>query len=411
MLTRRQFAASLAFAPSNNDDAFLDDLSRRTFLYFVEQAGTQTGLVRDRALADSAEPDKRPWASSAATGFGLTGLCIAAERGWLPKAEAKRRAAAAIRYYARESFHTHGWFYHFVHSSTGERWNKNEISSIDTSLLLAGMIAASQYFADPAMAKDVDAIWARIDYHWMLNEHLHFLSMGWRPENGFIKARWDHHCELGILVLLAIASPGNGLSHPAWHAWPRKTITYAGRTYVNGGAPLFVHQYPNAWIDFRGKRERSAPHIDWHKNSIDATYAHKQWCLDIRDRFPGYEENIWGVTSSDSAKGYKGWGGPPERGAIDGTVVPCAPGGSLMFAPEICLPALKTMKDRFGDRIYKRYGFVDAFHPENGWTNKDVLGIDLGITLLSAENLRTAGPWKWFMANPRVRRAMDLLFV
>ena len=81
-----------------------------------------------------------------------------------------------------------------------------------------------------------------------------------------------------------------------------------------------------------------------------------------------------------------------------------------MFTPDLCLPALMEMRDRFGDRIYKRYGFVDAFHPTNGWTNPDVLGIDIGITLLSAENLRTDNVWKWFGANPEIRRAMSALF-
>jgi hypothetical protein len=399
-------------ALTREQDAFLEDLSRRSFLFLWEQADPETGLVRDRALADSAEPDRRPWISSAATGFGLSGLCIAAERGWIPREDARRRAIAALRFYADKAFQAHGWFYHFVHGSTGERWNQNEVSSIDTALLLAGMLTVRQYFRDDSEIGGLAMhIYRRIDFPWMLNGDRQFLSMGWKPETGFLASRWSRHNELGILSLLAIAAPDKKLPVESWHAWERPVQAYGGYSYVNGAPTLFTHQYPHAWIDFRRKRETRRPNIDWFENSVKATRAHRQFCLDLAAEFPGcYSENIWGITASDTAGGYRGWGGPPRTEHLDGTVVPCAAGGSLMIAPDICLPALMAMREKFGERIYKRYGFVDAFHPVNGWTNPDVLGIDAGITLLSAENLRTGNVWKWFGANPEVRRAMSRLF-
>ncbi len=406
------WAAKPAHKLSRAEEEFLEDLSRRSFLYFWEQADAKTGLVRDRALADSAEPDARPWASSAATGFGLSGLCIAAERGWIPRGQARQRALATVRYYAEESYHKNGWFYHFVHCSTGERRGTSEISSIDTALLLAGMLTARQYFREePAIGRYAMKIWSRMDLQWMLNGDPNFLSMSWRPEKGFSEHRWRRHNELGILSLLAIAAPEKPLPPDTWYAWERPVITYGGYTYINGAPTLFTHQYSHAWIDFRGRRERQPPHTDWFENSVRATYAHRQFCLDLAQEFPGcYSENLWGITASDTRKGYRAWGGPPRRGEIDGSIVPCAAGGSLMFAPEICLPALMAMKEKFGGRIYKRYGFVDAFHPVDGWTNPDVIGIDVGITLLSAENLRSGKVWRWFMANPQIRRAMHQLF-
>lgn len=408
--------AALAAAPrfrlSKAQDDFLDDLCRRSFRFFEEQSDPRTRLVRDRSLADSAEPDARPWTSSAATGFGLTAWCIAAERGWIQKAQARDRVMAVLRFYSEEAFQTHGWFYHFVHGSTGERWNKNEVSSIDTALLLAGMLTARRYFqGDAEIDRLVMSIYRRLDFAWMLNGDARFLSMGWKPESGFIAARWKRHNELGILSLLAIAAPSRALPPESWHAWERPSITYGGYTYISGAPTLFTHQYPLAWIDFRDKKEKKAPHTDWFENSVKATRAHKQFCLDLAGEFPGcYTENVWGISASDSARGYRAWGGPPRTRDIDGSVVPCAAGGSLMVAPDICVPALMEMRDRFGDRTYKRYGFVDAFHPTNGWTNKDVLGIDIGITLASAENLRTGNVWKWFGGNPEIRRTMSLLF-
>jgi hypothetical protein len=176
-----------------------------------------------------------------------------------------------------------------------------------------------------------------------------------------------------------------------------------------GGGALFTHQYPQAWMDLRGLGDAPPSGIDYFANSTTATRAHRAFCLNLAQRFPkSYSENVWGITASDSAKGYVSWGGPPEDPATDGTVVPCAAGGSLMFAPDICLPALRTMRERFGERIYGRYGFRDAFNPTTGWLDTDVLGIDQGIMLLSAENLRSGAVWRWFGRNAEIREAVKL---
>lgn len=420
MLTRRTFLAGLplalsapgaSHALSKEEDQFLEDLSHRSFRFFWEQADARTGLVRDRALADNEAPDARPYASSAATGFGLTGLCIASERGWIPRSQARERILATLRYYAEKAIHEHGWFYHFVDSATGARRRTTEVSDIDTALLLAGIITAREYFhQDAEIVSRAQAIWDRIDFKWMMNGHPTLLSMHWKPEDGFSKNYWDHHCEAGIMYLLGIVAKNNPLPLESWHAWRRPIVTYGGHTYISGAPPLFVHQYSQAWIDFRGKREKLEPKTNWFDNSVEATLAHRQFCIDLRPQFPGYSENIWGITASDTARGYKAWGGPPAKGPIDGSVVPCAAGGSLMLAPQICLPALMAMRRVFGDRIYKRYGFVDAFHPTNGWTDRDVIGIDVGITLLSAENLRSGKVWKWFMRNRQIEHGMRQLF-
>jgi hypothetical protein len=168
-----------------------------------------------------------------------------------------------------------------------------------------------------------------------------------------------------------------------------------------------MHQYAHAWIDYRDRREERGDHIDYFENSISATLAHRAFCMNLAHEFPGYGPNMWGITASDSAKGYLAWGGPPRDVAIDGTIVPSAPGGSLMFTPDLAVAALRTMRDKFGDRVYGRYGFVDAFNPNTGWVDTDVIGINVGIILLSAENARTGTVWRWFMQNPEIPRAMQ----
>ncbi len=395
---------------SVEDDALLEDLSKRSFLFFWEQADPDTGIVRDRSRTDGSpvEGNARDVGSIASVGFGLTGLCIAAERGWVSRTAAVDRTRTTLRFFAERMAHQRGWFYHFINLRTGAREWASELSSIDTALLLAGVLTVRQCFAgDAEIPRLAEAIYRRVDFNWMLAGDPLLLSHGWKPETGFLKSRWDHYCELMILYLLAIGSPTHPIPAESWRAWRRPMVTFETYSYIGGPPPLFVHQYAHAWVDFRGWREREPPYTDWWENSVAATRAHKTFCLRLANEFPGYTEHIWGITASDSRHGYVAWGGPPRHERIDGTVVPCAAAGSLMLAPDITLPAVREMRRRFGDRIYGRYGFADAFHPTDGWVNPDVIGIDVGITLLSAENLRTGRVWAWFMRNTEIPAAME----
>ena len=397
---------------SNSDKAFLEDLSRRAFLYFWEQADPTTGLVLDRARTDGSPHDEthRGVASIAATGFGLTALCIASQRGWVKHREAQERARVTLRFFAERAPRVRGWFYHWMDAKTGERrWN-SEVSSIDTALLLGGVLTARQFFrSDKEIIRLATKIYEDTDFRWMQNGHPALLSHGWKPETGFLVPMWDTYSEHTILYLLAIGSPVHPITNRSWWAWRRDWITYAGYSYMAGAAPLFIHQYSQAWVDYRGQREKQAPNINYFENSIKATRAHRAFCIDLAKEFPGYSETIWGITASDSAKGYVAWGGPPRDPNIDGTVVPSAAAGSLMFAPDICLPALRSMHAKSGERgqnIWGRYGFVDAYNPTTGWVDRDIIGINVGITLLSAENLRSGNVWRWFMRNSEIPRAM-----
>jgi len=399
-------APAAAHVLSREDDAFLEDLSRRTFMFFWEQADPSTGIVRDRSRTDGTPVNDI--GSIAAVGFGLSGLCIGSERGWVPRPDARARARTTLRFFAEKMEHHHGWFYHFVNLRSGAREWKSELSSIDTALLLAGVLTVRRCFDDDAVvSRYAAAIYRRVDFTWMLAGHPTLLAHGWRPETGFIQARWARYCELMILYVLAIASPTHAIPAESWRAWSRPVMTFQSYTYVSHADPLFVHQYSHAWIDFRGRRDPAPPYTDWFENSVIATRAHKAFSLTLSAEFPGYTENIWGITASDSRKGYVAWGGPPRHPAIDGTVVPAAAAGSLMFTPDITLPALREMHRLFGDRIYGRYGFADAFHPTEGWVNPDVIGIDLGISILSAENLRTGRIWLWFMENAEIAKVIN----
>jgi hypothetical protein len=242
-----------------------------------------------------------------------------------------------------------------------------------------------------------------VDWTWVA-EDTSLLSHGWTPEIGFLPYRWDYYSELMIMYLLGLGSPTHPLAQTAWNAWKRKTYEYAGMRYLGSYAPLFVHQYSQAWFDLRGKRDQ---HVDYFKNSQIATEVHRRFCLDLASQFHDYSDDLWGITASDSQNGYVVWGGPPEIGPIDGTVAPSATGGSLPFLPEATLRVLKNIRYRYAPRTWSRYGFINAFNPLKGWYDTDVIGIDTGITMLMAENLRTGFVWDTFMRSREAQRGLQ----
>jgi hypothetical protein len=389
------------FVLSAEDDAFLDEIERATFLYFQEQSHPQSGLVKDRHNVRGQA--NNTVASIAATGVGLTALCIGAERNFLPITEARDRVLTTLRFlYSNMPVHR-GFFYHWADVKTGERVWDSEISSIDTAILLCGVLTCRQYFRRREISRLAALIFNRVDWTW-LSADTSLLPHGWTPEVGFLQYRWDYYSELMMMYLLGLGSASHPLPVEAWHAWKRITFEYDGLRYIGSYAPLFVHQYSQAWFDFHGKRDRYA---DYFQNSVIATEVHRRFCLELAKQYPHFSDNLWGITASDSKNGYVVWGGPPEMGPIDGTVVPSAAGGSLPFLPQATLRVLKNMKSTYGSRCWSRYGFVNAFNPMTQWYDTDVVAIDTGITMLMAENLRTGLIWNTFMKNPEVQRALQ----
>lgn len=384
------------------EEAFLEEIERTSFAFFWEQASAVTGQIEDRGPANGGK--RHNISSIASTGFGLTALCIADHRGWRDSKEIRKRVRTTLRFVMHTVPHEHGFLYHFFDTETGQRvWNC-ELSSIDTCILLCGALTCRSYFQDREIRDLATQLYERVDWAWMMNGGK-TLSMGWFPDKSFLGARWDTYCELMMLYLLGIPSPTHPIPKESWNEWKRLDFEFRGVPYIGAQAPLFTHQYSHAWFDFRGKRDGFG---DYFRNSIIATKVHKLWCIELAKRFPDYSENLWGITASDSASGYTAWGGPPEMGRIDGSIVPCAAAGSLPFLPEETLRVLQTVRQKYGDRTWKRYGFVDAFNPLNGWDNPDVIGIDAGITILMAENARTGLVWELFMKNREARLGMEL---
>ncbi len=386
---------------SKEDERLLDEIERRACLYFYEQADPATGLVRDRARMEGIET--RNVASIAGTGFGLSSLAIADHRHYLSHGEAKRRVERTLEFLASPTGQKNGFFYHFLDASTGRRAWASEISSVDTAWLLCGVLHVRAHWRDDAyIHRLASEIFDRVDWRWMLNGGT-MLCHGWTPEHGFLPYRWDSYCELLAMYLLAIGSPSSPIPAASWNALKRPVSTWREFTYIEPSAPLFVHQYSHAWFDFRGRRDRYA---DYFENSKLATAAHRELCVSLSRKYPWYGREMWGVTASDSPSGYRIWCSPDCP--PDGTLVPCAAGGSLPFLPENTIAVLRNMLGRYGNKAWGRYGFVDAFQPGENWFNPDVIAINQGIMLLMAENTRSGLVWKEMMSNPETRRGMDL---
>ena len=383
-----------------DDDTFLVELQQRGILYFIEQTDPRTGQILDRANNHgTGNRDPRPAASIAATGFGLTALCIAHREGLYPSDQIQQRVLATLDFHLNHMQHEHGFFYHFNHVETGKPMSWSEVSSIDTAILLCGVLTCRAYFNDPRIKALATQLYERVEWPWMLNGGTAF-SMGWLPSTGFITTRWDHYCELMMLYLLAIGSRSHPVPPSCWDAFTRPRMKFQHFEYISGRDPLFVHQYSHAWFDFARQRDNYA---NYFQNSVIATRASKAFLQTLKR---GYTDDFWGVTASDWEHGYTAWGGPPLMGPVDGSVVPCAAAGSLPFTPAECVRTLRFQYDHFGKDAWGRYGFCDAFHPDQLWYDPDALGIDIGIGVIMAENLRTGFVWETFMRNPEPANAM-----
>jgi hypothetical protein len=385
---------------SADDDQFLNQLEHANFLFFWEQTNAQTGLTKDRCNVQA--NDTGLSASIASTGFGLTAICIGDKRGFISHAMARSRVVQTLSFLWHKLPTHRGFFYHFANMNTGERIWDSEVSSADTAILLCGVLTCRQHFEDKDIDELAHAIFDRVQWNW-LSEDTSLLSQGWRPELGFIQSRWDLYSELMMMYLLGMGSSSYPLDSEAWLAWKRTVFEYDGQRYIGSFAPLFVHQYSQAWFDFRNKRDRFA---DYFENSVVATEVHRRFCVELHSEFSDYSNDLWGITASDSARGYVVWGGPPAMGPIDGAVVPAAAGGSLPFLPIATMRVLKNIHDHY-PKAWCRYGFVDALNPLTGWYDTDVVGIDTGITMLMAENLRSSFVWDTFMKNPEAQLGME----
>jgi len=439
-------AGTPAAVPQREVPPLVQDLERRTFDYFWELGNPVNGLVPDRWPTPSAS-------SIAAVGFGLTAYGVGVERGWISREQAVDRTLATLRFFARAPQGRNeqgasgykGFFYHFLEMDNGLRAGSNELSTVDTALLLGGVLFAQTYYDRDDRKEDeirrlAEKIYGRVEWPWA-QERKPLISMGWKPEEGALKHDWQGYNEALLVYVLALGSPTHPVGKDAYDAW---TSTY-DRTWgkFHGDEhlsfpPLFGHQYSHVWIDFRGIRDdyMRKRGIDYFENSRRAVYSQRSYAIENPSGWKGYGKDVWGLTASDGPvdasfdfdgqtrlfRTYAPRGAGIEYTLDDGTIVPTAAAGSIAFAPEIAIPAITEMHERYGGYIYGEYGFLDAFNPSFdfaeaklhhgritpiGWVDGDYLGIDQGPIVLMIENHRSEFIWQVMRRNPHIRRGLQ----
>ncbi|MES1158970.1 MAG: glucoamylase family protein [Terricaulis silvestris] len=426
------------------DDAFVAELQERTFRWFWDVTPTRNGLTPDRWPTPS-------FSSIAAVGFALTAYGIGAERGWVTRAQALERTLSTLRFFdtapqgAQATGVTgyQGFFYHFLDIQTGFRHGDVELSSIDTTLLLGGILFAQSYFdgssADEREVRTIaDRIYGRVQWTW-LSPRAPIVGMGWRPEEGFLEADWNQFNEAGLLYVLALGSPTHPVQDGAWNAWTSNFESvwgeHWGQTYAHYQSML-VYEYSHVWIDFRGIRDSfmASKGMDYFENSRRAVLAQRAYATQNPGQFRDYGPEIFGFSACDGPGGidaridgvqrhFFGYDARGPGADDDGTLAPMGVGGAVPFAPEVTIAALKEMKRRYGEAVYGRYGFIDSFNPTlndasvsvdqgritsgpAGWVNTDYLGIDQGPIVCMIENWRSGLIWNVMRKNAYIRRGL-----
>jgi len=410
-------------------DGELESLQRETFSYFLNETNHRNGLVVDKTAAD--------WpASIAATGLALAVYPVAVERGFITRAAAIETVLTTLRFFwtspqgpEPDATGYHGFYYHFLDMQTGRRAWQCELSTVDTTILLAGMLTAAAYF-DAATPDEeevrtlADGLYRRAEWSWAQDGGL-TVTHGWKPESGFLPYRWEGYDEALVLYVLGLGSPTHPLPEESYTAW---ASTYEwqsqyGYEYLYAG-PLFTHQISHVWIDFRGIQDAFMRDkgIDYFENTRRATFVQQRYAIENPRRFAGYGEHCWGLTASDGPGpgsrivngiereffGYLARGVPD--GPDDGTIGPWAVVASLPFAPEIVLPAVDYLVHEVNLKVGNPYGFKATFNPTyptrsgnpNGWVSPWHYGINEGPINPMIENYRTGLVWRLMRHCPYV---------
>jgi hypothetical protein len=410
------------FTAQASDEVMLAELRGVNFKYFLHRWNDRTGLI-----ADKTEPGSP--ASIAAVGLGLSAYIVGVERNLLSRTEAVQRTLKVLRFFDSspqgpepDATGYKGFYYHFIDMETGKRAWKCELSTIDTAILMAGILTAASYFDrdDPEeteIRKLADILYARVDWTWALNGKT-TISHGWKPRSGFLPYRWDHgYSEAHILYVLALGSPTFPIGPEGYRQW---TSTFEWKEFYGlahfYAGPLFIHQLSQMWLDCRGIKDAAnrKAGIDYFENSRRATYVQRQYGIENPHGFAHYSRHGWGFTASDGPgpavrtlngikrkfHGYLARGAP--LGPDDGTISPWAVAASLPFAPEIVVETLRHAIERLDSERCNAYGFDSSYNPTypektgnpNGWVSPWIFGLNQGPIVLMIENHTSELIWK-----------------
>lgn len=422
------------YAITSDQETMLDSIQHKTFLYFLNEHHPEWGLMKDRA--EEGAP-----ASIAATGFGIPCFAIGAERNWITREQAAQITLNILNFFLNapqdeslDGVGYKGFYYHFLRMDTGKReWNC-ELSSIDTGLLMMGIIFARNYFnLDNEVEKDIRSVAGilleRVDWDFMqmpdTGRFANTISMGWTPEEGQHDWGYAGYDEALFMYILAAGSGMENIekTYKAWLSTYEWLAPYKSLGHV-AFPPLFGHQFTEAFIDCRGLADSYMKNkgINYFENSRRATYVQRRYAMDNPKGWVGYDSLCWGITACDGPtsqfnfddkefSGYSGRGtsGPGHVWDDDGTIAPYAAASSIVFAPEIVLPTIKSFIEDYDGKLWGEYGFYDAFNQTAHWIDDDYLGIDEGPMLIMIENFRTGLVWNFVMKDEIIQKGLNKL--
>ncbi len=421
----------LVHVHTSEQEEFLDTLQRDGFKYFTDKVNPANGLIADSTWDNNT-------CSIAAVGFALACYAVGAERGWVSRADAVDRTLVTLRHLESSvqgaepnSAGYQGFYYHFLDFQTGQRTWESELSTIDTTILLYGMLTIARYFDGQAAGEQevnrlVGALFGRVNWQWAQNEGL-TVTHGWKPENGFLENRWQGYDESLMLYILALGAPEYPLPPESYTAF---TSTYRlenhyGYELLDAG-PLFIHQFPHVWIDFRGLRDdfMRAHRLDYFENSRRASYVHQQHAIQNPHGFDGYGEHAWGITASEGpiqgtdpveidGRTFYSYLARGVPGPDDGTLSPWTTMTALPFTPEIALPAMEHFYKTY-PQLAGPYGLKCSLNPtfranpkaSTGWFSEHYYGINEGPVVLMIENYRSRLIWRLLDSSPYIQEGL-----
>jgi hypothetical protein len=384
----------------------LNDISKRTFNYFVERSHPVTGFTKDRSRNfQEKDTDDHVVASIAAIGFALSAYAVGEHRGWMSRSEAIKVSRKTLKHMIEVAPKHRGWFYHWLNWETGKKEWDSELSTIDSAIFWCGMITNERALKDPEITRMSNQILKAVDWKFMLTNggskpNKKTLTMGWRPNQGFLTAEWNGYFESAMLYLLMLGSD-ESIPADTWKGFERKHFKGYGQEVLTGG-PLFLHQMSHIFFDFKGKRDMMG--YDYWVSSRNNTLAQIEYAKQNPKKYKGYGGGIWGLSACDIPDGY-GAQGIFGDWADNGTLAPPCAVASMMFTPKESLASAEAYVRLFPE-TYGKYSFVTGFNPSKGWVSKDMIGIDHGQMQLGIENARDGFPNKAFMSSPLVQRGM-----
>lgn len=407
------------------DDEFLDFIQKTHINYMWEGAEQISGLAPERIHMDGIYPqDDADVITTGGSGFGIAGLIVGIERGFIPREEGVGRLHKISDYLANADRY-HGVWSHWITGPTGKTkpfsQKDNGGDLVESAFLMQGLLIAREYFKDgneneKLLAEKIDRLWREMEWDWYLNGK-DVLYWHWSPDyNWEMNFPLEGYNECLITYILAASSPTHPIPSSAYHnGWARGgAIKSENEAYgyplilkYNGaedyGGPLFWAHYSYIGLSPKGLRDKYADYWLLNRNQAMINYL---YCVQNPNNYDGYGENCWGLTASYTVDGYTA-----HMPFINdkGVITPTAALSSFPYTPEESMRALKHFYYEIGDSIWGKYGFYDAFSLQHDWFPQHYLAIDQLTIAPMIENYRTGLLWNLFMKAPEIQEGIKKL--